>query len=94
MMGIGARLTPYQLDALRDAHRSISHGGLTEVAANHGNGTVWVGNHPDCAAEHGNTTVHFLFTEGLLDRTGTRPMREATITEEGILQLDIEEVRA
>ena len=80
-------LTKTQADALRDAHQSIHCAGLIEVAAQRGRGTVWVGHHRDCVTEHTNSTIHFLFTEGLVDRTGSKPMREVQITDAGIARL-------
>lgn len=81
-------LTEAQFSALWDAHLSLYHGGLSEVSARRGNVTVWIGGQPDCAIEHSNSTVHFLFVEGLLTRMGDRPTRTAEITEKGILELD------
>lgn len=83
------RLSAEHVSALADAHQSINHGGLEEVAGDRGIGTVWVGSHPDLIAEHRNSTIHFLFAEGLLARTGRKPMRVAEITEAGLLELDI-----
>ena len=87
-----SRLTPEQLDALKDAHASIGYGGLSEACAGNGNGTIWVGSKPECATEHRNSTIHFLFVKGLLNMIGAKPMRTAEISELGIFELDIEGV--
>lgn len=85
-------LTDEQLAALLDAYRSLNYGGLEEVAGDIG--TVWVGAHPELTTEHRNSTVHVLFAAGLLNRTGRKPMREAEITEAGLLELDMAGVAA
>jgi hypothetical protein len=86
----GARLTPTQLNALKDAHLSRNYGGMRELPSADHQTTEWQGFHPKCQARHSNTTMHFLFTEGLISRIGTKPKRFAQLTEYGLLQLDLE----
>jgi len=76
-----------QRQALIDAHKSLSHGGLEEVAGDRG--TVWVGAHPDVENEHHGVVVSSLHHRGLVERIGQKPMRSAHITEDGILELNI-----
>lgn len=85
-------LNAAQRAALADAHLSLNHGGLEEVAGAHG--TVWVGAHPDATREHHGVVVSSLHHRGLVERIGQKPMRSAHITEEGILELDLAGVAA
>jgi hypothetical protein len=78
--------------ALTDAHRSINHGGLLEVAGAHG--PVWVGQHPECEAEHRPCVIDQLKALGLIDRIGCPPMRSAHITDLGLLEIDIAGIAA
>ena len=71
------------LCALEDAHLSINHGGLSEI------GGLWVGEHPDCEGDHGWSVIAGLFADGLLDCIGREPTRRATITETGLMVLDL-----
>ena len=71
------------LHALEDARLSINLGGLSEF------GGLWVGEHPDCKREHRSDVIDRLCADGLLDRTGRAPGRSATITETGLMTLDI-----
>ena len=71
------------LCALEDARRSISHEGLSEV------GGLWVGEHPDCKGDHGGSVIAGLIADGLLDCLGREPTRRATITETGLMVLDM-----
>jgi len=80
-------LTAPQIAALKDAHQSINEGGLTEARCRNSMGTEWLGNSSDSNTAHTNAAVHFLFTEGLLERLGVSPNREAFITEIGIFEL-------
>lgn len=73
--------------ALDDARRSINHGGLVEVAGRRG--LCWVGEHPDCTAEHPSHIVSDLVARGLLSRIGRKPGRTAHITEAGLMELDV-----
>lgn len=81
-----ASLTDEQLAALGDAHASAHNGGLVEALHVGTSGTYWISAASE--REHRNSTVHFLHTEGLLNRVGDAPGRTATITEIGILELD------
>jgi hypothetical protein len=83
-------LTPTQLEALKDAHKSRNYGGIRELPSADGQTTEWQGFHPKCDTRHNNTTMHFLFTEGLISRIGTEPQRFAQLTEQGLMQLDLE----
>lgn len=85
-------LNAAQRAALADAHLSLNHGGLEEVAGAHG--TVWVGAHPEATVEHNDLVVASLHYRGLIERIGQKPMRSAHITEEGLLELDIAGVAA
>jgi hypothetical protein len=71
------------LIALEDARLSINHGGLTEI------GGLWVGEHSDCSREHRGSVIGQLYADGLLDRVGRAPTRTATITETGLMTLDL-----
>jgi len=71
------------LIALEDARMSISHGGLSEF------GGLWVGEHPDCKRDHRGSAIDRLCADGLLDRVGRVPERTATITEIGLMTLDL-----
>ena len=71
------------LIALEDARLSINHGGLSEF------GGLWVGEHPDCKRDHRGSTIDQLCADGLLDRVGRAPERTATITETGLMTLDL-----
>lgn len=71
------------LNALEDAQRSINHDGLTEI------GGLWVGEHPDCRGDHGWSVIAGLIADGLLDCLGREPTRRATITETGLMVLDL-----
>ena len=71
------------LIALEDARLSINHGGLSEF------GGLWVGEHPDCKRDHRGSAVDQLCADGLLDRVGRAPERTATITETGLMTLDL-----
>jgi hypothetical protein len=70
--------------ALEDAHLSINHGGLSEI------GSIWVGENPDCKGDHGWSVIAGLIADGLLDCIGREPTRRATITETGLMVLDLE----
>jgi len=72
------------LNALADAWRSINHGGLCEI------GCFWEGEFPGCKREHRGSVIDQLCADGLLDRIGRTPMRRATITETGLMVLDLE----
>lgn len=72
------------LRALEDAHLSINHGGLSEI------GGLWVGKHPDCMGDHGWSVIAGMIADGLLDCVGREPTRGATITETGLMVLDLE----
>jgi hypothetical protein len=72
------------LNALEDAHLSINHGGLSEI------GGLWVGEHPDCKGDHGWSVIAGLIADDLLDCFGREPTRSATITETGLMVLDLE----
>jgi len=72
------------LRALEDARLSINHGGLSEI------GGLWVGEHPDCKGDHGWSVIAGLIADGLLDCIGREPTRRATITETGLMVLDLE----
>jgi len=72
------------LNALADAWRSINHGGLCEI------GCFWVGEFPGCKREHRGSVIDQLCADGLLDCIGRAPMRRATITETGLMILDLE----
>lgn len=71
------------LIALEDARLSINHGGLSEF------GGLWVGAHPDCKRDHRGSAIDQLCADGLLDRVGRAPERTATITETGLMTLDL-----
>jgi len=71
------------LVALEDARLSINHGGLSEF------GGLWVGEHPDCKRDHRGDAIDQLCADGLLDRVGRAPERTATITETGLMTLDL-----
>ena len=71
------------LSALEDARLSINHGGLSEF------GGLWVGEHPDCNRDHRGCVIDQLCADGLLDRIGRPPERTATITETGLMTLDL-----
>lgn len=71
------------LNALEDARLSINHSGLSEF------GGLWVGEHPDCKQNHRGSTIDQLCADGLLDRVGRAPERTATITETGLMTLDL-----
>ncbi len=71
------------LRALEDARLSINHEGLTEI------GGLWVGEHPDCKGDHGWSVIAGLIADGLLDCIGREPARRATITETGLMILDM-----
>ena len=71
------------LIALEDARLSINHGGLSEF------GGLWVGEHPDCRRDHRGSAIDQLYADGLLDRVGRAPERTATITETGLMTLDL-----
>jgi hypothetical protein len=71
------------MNALEDARRSINHGGLSEF------GGLWVGEHSDCKREHQSGVIEQLCADGLLDRIGRAPERTATITETGLMTLDL-----
>jgi len=71
------------LIALEDARLSINHGGLSEF------GGLWVGEHPDCKRDHRGSAIDQLCADGLLDRVGRAPERTATITETGLMTLDL-----
>jgi len=71
------------LIALEDARLSINHGGLSEI------GGFWVGEHPDCRQNHRGSAIDQLCADGLLDRVGRAPERTATITEIGLMTLDL-----
>lgn len=71
------------LIALEDARLSINHGGLSEF------GSLWVGEHPDSKRDHRGCVIDQLCADGLLDRTGRAPERTATITETGLMTLDL-----
>ena len=71
------------LNALEDARLSINHGGLTEF------GGLWVGEHSECMREHRGSVIDRLCTDDLLDRLGRAPERTATITETGLMTLDL-----
>jgi len=75
---------PESLRALEDALLSINHGGLCEI------GGLWVGEHPDCKGDHGWSVIAGLIADGLLDCIGREPTRRATITETGLMVLDLE----
>ena len=76
-----------QRQALMDARRSLTHGGLEEVAGDRG--PVWVGAHPEAECEHSGVVISSLHHRGLIERIGQRPMRTAHITDSGIRALDI-----
>jgi len=71
------------LIALEDALLSINHGGLGEI------GGFWVGGHPNCMRDHRSSAIDQLCADGLLDRVGRAPGRTATITETGLMTLDL-----
>jgi len=71
------------LHALEDARLSVNHGGLSEF------GGLWVGEHSNCAREHRCCVIDQLCADGLLDRIGRAPERTATITETGLMTLDL-----
>lgn len=80
-------LTSAQRDALIDAHRSINHGGLIEVAG--ASGTVWVGQHPDCDVEYRPHVIREIKELGLIDWIGRPFMRTAHINDLGLLEIDL-----
>jgi hypothetical protein len=86
----GPRLTPTQLEALKDAHMSRHYGGMRELPSADHQTTEWQGFHPKCTTLQSNPTMHFLFTEGLISRIGLQQERFAQITEQGLMQLDLE----
>ena len=71
------------MNALEDARLSINHGGLSEI------GGLWVGEHSDCQHHHRETVIDQLCADGLLNRVGRAPERTATITETGLMTLDL-----
>ena len=71
------------LIALEDARLSINHGGLSEICG------LWVGEHSDCKRQHRGSVIDQLYADGLLDRIGRAPARTATITETGLMTLDL-----
>jgi len=71
------------MHALEDARLSINHGGLSEF------GGLWVGEHRDCKRQHCGTVIDQMCADGLLDRVGRPPARTATITETGLMTLDL-----
>ena len=71
------------LNALEDARLSINHGGLSEI------GGLWVGAHCDCQSQHRGCVIDQLYADGLLDRIGREPTRTATITEAGLMTVDL-----
>jgi len=71
------------LIVLEDARLSINHGGLSEI------GGLWVGEHPDCQRDHRGCVIDQLYADGLLDRVGRATERTATITETGLMTLDL-----
>ena len=71
------------LQALEDARLSINLGGLSEFCG------LWVGEHSTCKREHRSCVIDQLFADGLLDRIGRAPERSATITETGLMTLDV-----
>ena len=71
------------MDALEDAKLSINHGGLSEF------GGLWVGEHFECKREHRGSVIDQMCADGLLDRVGRVPERTATITETGLMTLDL-----
>lgn len=71
------------MDALEDAKLSLNHGGLSEF------GGLWVGEHSDCKREHRGSVIDQMCADGLLDRVGRAPERTATITETGLMTLDL-----
>jgi hypothetical protein len=71
------------IHTLVDARLSINHGGLSEF------GGLWVGEHFDCKRHHCGTVIEHMCADGLLDRVGRPPARTATITETGLMTLDL-----
>jgi hypothetical protein len=71
------------LIALEDARLSINHGGLSEF------GGLWVGELPNCKRDYPGCAIDQLCADGLLDRVGRAPERTATITETGLMTLDL-----
>ncbi len=71
------------LIALEDARRSINHNGLSEICG------LWVGEHSECKHQHRGSVIDHLVADGLLDRIGRAPERTATITETGLMTLDL-----
>ena len=69
--------------ALEDARLSINLGGLSEF------GGLWVGEHSNCKREHRSGVIDQLCADGLLNRIGRAPERSATITETGLMTLDV-----
>ncbi len=71
------------LRALEDARLSINLGGLSEFCG------LWVGEHSTCKREHRSGVIDQLCADGLLARIGRAPERSATITETGLMTLDV-----
>lgn len=84
------KLTEPQLAALIDAHRSLNYGGLTEMPAGNSIDNCWTAMNPVYKKRHAEGTVQQLKRAGLLEISGDQPERRATITEPGLMELDIE----
>jgi len=89
----GVRLNHRQIEALKDAHLSRYYGGMRELPSADHQTTEWQGFHPKCQDRHSNSTMNVLFTDGLISRIGTEPQRFAQLTEQGLMQLDLEGFR-
>lgn len=85
-----APLTQAQRAALKAAHSAINHGGLIETEGVPERYMAWVTSpsHPD-QARHSSVIICGLRYRGLLHLTGPKRSRRATITEAGILELDM-----
>jgi len=86
------KLTEQQLAALIDAHRSLNYGGLIEMPSRNPLDIVWTAMNPTYKKRHADSTVQLLVRAGLLQVSGEKPDRRAHLTENGLMELDIEGV--
>lgn len=87
---MSTRLTDEQLAALKDAHRSINEGGLIEMPSQNPLDQCWTAMNPQFKKRHAHSTIKSLSNMQLLVITGLTDQRNASISELGLMHLDIE----